>query len=148
MVCILLNRGYSKRRILRSSGFSFPVDEMVHLLKLFNTVERFVASVTHALEGERHISLSPRSMSLHSSPSDLFVCKLGFHILVCKEFCLFKSLAARYPSGFRELRRMIRELNTWWLGIRKRSSFHSGVVVPWNFDLILAVSVLLNLFQY
>lgn len=47
------------KRILRSSVFSFPVGEMVHLLKLLNTtVYRFVALLTHALEGERHSHFS------------------------------------------------------------------------------------------
>lgn len=69
------------KRILRSSAFSFPGDEMVNLLKLLNTtVYRFVALVTHALEGERHSHFS------------LEVC-------VCTEICLiflFINLDSKY----------------------------------------------------
>lgn len=55
-----------QKRILRSSAFSFPVGEMVHLLKLLNTtVHRFVALLAHALDDEGRSCFSPKSMSVH-----------------------------------------------------------------------------------
>jgi len=47
------------KMILRYSDFSFPVDELVHLLKLLNTtIYRFVALLIHVLEGGRHSHFS------------------------------------------------------------------------------------------